>query len=93
MFVYGGVAYQLTWSAVDLAKIEAPKGLEEEADQLEMRRLIAQRNDRTRTAAFRLNLGLRDLEAAAAPGKDHGDQDDQDQRAIGMALQPPQLLL
>ncbi len=88
-----GGAYLLKWSAVDLAKIDAPQRLEEQTYQLKMRLLIARRNDRSRAASFRPKLEqLKDLKTAAIRGGDHGE-DDQDQRAIGIALQPSQLLL
>ena len=83
-----GGCYLLKWSAVDLARIEESRRMEEEHNRDEMRRLVAQRDNRMRAESLRQQLvDLQASETAALQQVRGGGN------AIQMAPQPPQLLL
>ena len=87
LYLDGG-CYLLTWSAVDMAKINESLRMEEEGNQQEMRRLITQRDNRVRAESFRQQLDdLQASEAAALQRVRSG------RMAMQMAPQPQQLLL
>ena len=87
LYVDGG-GYLLKWSAVDMAQINESLRVEEEGDQQEMRRLLAQREKRVRAESFRQQLvELQASEAAALQRGRAGPL------AIQVAPQPQQLLL